>query len=46
MNFKSLYHLDLLLTTYYVKKANLHFSYEMKDGLLGKYLVITPKKSK
>ena len=29
-----------------VKKANLHFSYVLKDGLLGKYLVITPKKSK
>ena len=27
-------------------KYNLHFSYVMKDGLLGKYLVITPKKSK
>ena len=29
-----------------VKKANLHFSYDLEDGLLGKYLVITPQKSK
>ena len=31
---------------YCVKKENLHFSYVLEDGLLGKYLVITPKKSK
>ena len=29
-----------------VKKSNLHFSYVLEDGLLGKYLVITPLKSK
>ena len=29
-----------------VKKGNLHFSYVLEDGLLGKYLVITPQKSK
>ena len=28
-----------------VKKGNLHFSYVLEDGLLGKYLVITPRKS-
>ena len=29
-----------------VKKGILHFSYDLEEGLLGKYLVITPKKSK
>ena len=28
------------------QKANLHFSSVLKNGLLGKYLIITPKKSK
>ena len=28
------------------QKGNLHFSYVLEDGLLGKYLVITPQKSK
>ena len=28
------------------QKSNLHFSYVLKDGLVGKYLVITLKKSK
>ena len=28
------------------KKGNLQFSYVIKDGLLGKYLVITPRMSK
>ena len=28
------------------QKGNSHFSYVLEDGLLGKYLVITPKKSK
>ena len=32
------------LITYCVRKGNLHFSYVLDDGLLGKYLVITPKK--
>ena len=30
----------------WVKKGNLHFSYVLEDGLLGKYLVITTQKSK
>ena len=42
--FKSLYQLHLI--AYCVKKGNLHFSYVLEDGLLGKYLVITPHKSK
>ena len=28
------------------QKGNLHFSYVLEDGLLGKYLVITTQKSK
>ena len=28
------------------QKGNLHFSYVLEDGLLGKCLVITPRKSK
>ena len=28
-----------------VKKGNLHFNYDLEDGLLGKYLVIIPQKS-
>ena len=28
------------------QKGNLHFSYVIEDGLLGKYLVITTQKSK
>ena len=28
------------------KKGNLHFSYVLKDDLLGGYLVITPQRSK
>ena len=31
---------------YCVEKGDLHFSYFLKGGLLGRYLVITPKKSK
>ena len=33
-------------TNYCVKEGNLHFSYVLEHGLLGKRLVITPKKSK
>ena len=44
MYFKSLYKLHL--TPYCVKKGNLHFTHVIEDGLLGKYLDITPKKSK
>ena len=29
-----------------VKKGNVHFSYVLEYSLLGKYLVITPKKTK
>ena len=28
------------------QKSNIHFSYVLEDGLIGKYLVITPQKSK
>ena len=42
--YKSLYQLHL--KAYCVKKANLHFSYVLKGGLLGRYLVVNPKKSK
>ena len=38
--------LALHLKAYCVKKANLHFSYVLKGGLLGRYLVVNPKKSK
>ena len=41
---QSLYQLHL--TAYCVKTGSLHFSYILKNGLLGKYLVITPKKPK
>ena len=27
------------------QKGNIHFNYVVEDGLLGKYLVITPQKS-
>ena len=30
----------------HVIKRNLHFSYVIEDGLFGKYLFITPQKSK
>ena len=38
--------IQLHLIVFCVKKSNLHFSYVLKDGLLGKYLLITPKKFK
>ena len=31
---------------YFVNKGNLHFIHDLKDCLLGKYLVISPRKSK
>ena len=31
---------------YCVKKGNLNFSHVLEDGLLGKYLIVIPKKSK
>ena len=45
------YLLQILIPTTFivaqcVKKGNLHFSYVLEDGILGKYLVITPQKSK
>ena len=33
-------------TIYCLKKGKIHFHYVLEDGLLGKYLVITPQKSK
>ena len=37
----------LLPTTFNsLRKANLHFSYVLEDGSLGKYLIIAPQKSK
>ena len=30
---------------YYVKKGNFHFNLVLEDCFLGKYLLITPKKS-
>ena len=43
-NFRSLQ--VLCLIPFCVKKGNLHFSNVIEDGLLGKYLIITPKKVK
>ena len=41
-----LYIYQLHIRAYCIKKVNLHFSYILKDGLLGMYLVITPTKTK
>ena len=41
--FKSLYQLHLIAKC--VKNVNLHFSYVLELGLLGKYFIITPQKS-
>ena len=36
----------LELIAYCVKKGTFHFNHVLEDGLLGKYFVITPLKSK